>query len=161
MIKNTSDSEKTIKSTIASCKSDIWSYDRTAYYVNYANLSVLPIGSILDSYSDYFDNYLDTIKLDEKYRYAPARFAADYYGAPGLDFLVMYFAKIPSMFDFDKEYITVLKPDRLKDFSDLMLKYKKEVKESHDSPDDYEPFDEISSTTKAYTSTDSAQMIGI
>ena len=118
--------------------SDVWQIDNMELFCRYKN-NVFPIANILDDYRDYFeqDGFLEEISLDKKYYYSPARFAEDYYGTPDLDFLVMYFAKVTSLFEFNRKTIKVLSPERLRDVNRLIVKYKDVVKQSKENPTQY------------------------
>ena len=111
---------------------DTWSLDNLLMFCNYQKMSVLPDFSILDEYSDYLyqEDFLETVELDEKYYYSPQAFAEDYYGTADLDFLVLYFARIDSIFSFNRKKITVLKRERLADINRIIVKNKERIKEN-------------------------------
>jgi len=150
MIKNSSNSEKTIKTTIAEIPSDIWTIDKLQYYMNYNNIAILPESFLINDFDDYFENYLDEIDLDQKYFYSPSYFAEDYYGTPDVDFLVLYFAKIPTLFEFNKSKIKVLQSGKMKEINQIITKYKISVAESKDNPTKFAAINEVTSSTKAY-----------
>jgi len=139
MAHNNSNKEKTINSMIMNIPLDTWQIDNFNIYCDYKN-NLITIKNILDDYRDYFeqDGFIEEIELDKKFYYAPARFADFYYGTPDLDFLVMYFAKIDSLFDFNKKTIKVLSPERLNDVNKLIIKYKDVVEKSKQDPIKYE-----------------------
>jgi len=136
-MKNVSNGEKTIKSMMQYLTADTWSVDKFILYGNYNNEANLIVGNILDNYRDYFEQYLEEIDLDEKYYYQPAYFAEDYYGTPDLDFLVMYFAAIPTLFEFNVEKIKVLPKTRMTEITKLMNKYKDIVDDSYINPTEF------------------------
>jgi len=152
MAKNKSNQEKTIKTEMQMMKSDLWTIDSMSLYSNYLGQVILPNGLILDEYRDYFENLLETIELDERYYYSPTLFAEDYYGTPDLDFLVLYFAKMKSLFEFNTETISVLPNSSLVDINKLIVNCKDDVTSSRNSPDVYEKFDDIKPTSKSYLS---------
>jgi hypothetical protein len=151
-MKNKSDSDKTVVTMTADASDDTWSVDRVSKYVKYSGSHVLFIGTILDDYYDYFEKYLTDCSVDEKFYYSPAAFAENYYGTPGLDFLVMYFAGIPSLFDFDKPVIKVLPPERLTDVNQLIVAKKDEVESSKSDPESYSSLSEFTKVTQALSS---------
>ncbi len=138
MATNNSYKQPTLMTQIEQIPSDVWQIDNMELFCQYKN-NVFPIANILDDYRDYFeqDEFLEEIQLDKKYYYAPARFAEDYYGTPDLDFLVMYFAKVTSLFEFNRKTIKVLSPERLRDVNRLIVKYKDVVKQSKENPTQY------------------------
>ena len=152
MAKNSSASEKTIKDTLYAMSSDTWLIDNTVTYGNYANKSYIVDGNILDDYRDYFENYLVTVEVADRYFYSPSMFAEDYYGTPDLDFLVMYFANITTLFDFNQSSITVLDKSHLTDINKLIVNKKTAVSDSYSSPTDYieSPTVEITSDVVYY-----------
>ncbi len=119
---------------------DTWSLDNLLMFCNYQKMSVLPDFSILDEYSDYLyqEDFLETVELDETYYYSPQAFAEDYYGTADLDFLVLYFARIDSIFSFNRKKITVLKRERLADINRIIVKNKERIKENRSNPTLYQ-----------------------
>jgi len=150
MPKNSSNKEKTIKSSMRLMNSDFWTIDNFSLYMNYSGLAQLPDGFILDDFRDYFDQFLEEIDLNEEYYYSPSLFAHHYYGTADLDFLVLYFAKIPTMFEFNQPRIKVLPITALTDLNKLAVEYKQIVKSSKANPKEYLPFDELSESIKGY-----------
>ena len=55
MVKNFSSSQKTVKNTIVAAQNDTWVIDKILLYANYMNLSILPSGTVMDDYYDYFE----------------------------------------------------------------------------------------------------------
>lgn len=143
MASNISNNEKTLKTMFQVMDSDNWSIDRFILYSNY-NGNVMITGNILDNYRDYFEQFLITVDLDRKFYYQPMAFSNYYYGTPDLDFLVLYFASIPTLFEFNKEKIKILPKTKLEDIIRLANFYKENVEESRVNPTKYLP----SSTTE-------------
>jgi len=143
MPKNGSNIEKTIKNKMRLMAGDFWTVDNISLYSNYLDIAILPDGFILDSYKDYFEQYLEEIELKEEFHYSPTLFSEIYYGTPDLDFLVLYFAGIPSLFEFDSNKIKVLPITILTDLNKLIVVYKNTVKESKVNPTEYQQFDDI------------------
>ena len=113
-VKNVSSNEKTIKGMYQLLDSDNYTIDKFIYYCTYnGNEFQIQLGNILDNYRDYFDRFLIKMSVPEKFFYQPAAFAENYYGTPDLDFLVLYFAKMSSLFDFTQSEITVLPKDKI------------------------------------------------
>src|SRR5690554_1193887 len=110
MVRNPSNSQRTIKQEMVTIPSDMWTIDKLTKLVNYTGF-ILPDIIILDDYRDYFEQYLVTIPLEERYHYSPTLFAQEYYGTPDLDFLVLYFTKANTVFEFNTETINVLPID--------------------------------------------------
>ena len=139
MATNPSNKEKTIKTMVMQIPKDVWVLDNLETFCNYKNISILPSGWLLDDYRDYFEinGFIEEIDLDKKYYYAPAMFAEDYYGTPDLDFMVLYFAKKSSLFEFNTKKIKVLIPERLKDINKIILARKDELKAINDNPPIY------------------------
>ena len=137
-VKNVSSNEKTIKGMYQLLDSDNYTIDKFIYYCTYnGNEFQIQLGNILDNYRDYFDRFLIKMSVPEKFFYQPAAFAENYYGTPDLDFLVLYFAKMSSLFDFTQSEITVLPKDKILEINRLILKYKDDVKNSYDHPTEY------------------------
>ena len=150
MVKNFSSSQKTLKSVLQASQSDAWCIDRCILYGNYLDMSVLPDGLILDDYYDYFETLLKDVEVPEKYYYSPTGFAEYYYGDAQLDFLVLYFACIPTLFEFNKPVIKAFPPEYLKELNKLTTYKKKEVQESRSNPTEYKAFDDIVNQPQAY-----------
>jgi hypothetical protein len=150
MPKNQSNREKTIKSTMRALPGDFWSIDNISLYGNYNNIAMIPDGFILDNFRDHFEQYLEVIELKEEFFYSPTLFSEFYYGTPDLDFLVLYFAKIPTLFEFNKSRITVLPITALTDLNKVIIAYKNEVRNSKSNPTLYEPFSKIDSILEGY-----------
>jgi hypothetical protein len=151
MARNNSNNEKTVKSTLNIMSSDLWTIDNLSRYSNYKDIAMIPDGFVLDDFRDHFEaNYIEEIPLEEKYMYSPSLFSEYYYGTPDLDWLVMYFAKIPSLFEFNTPTIRVLSKTGLADLNKLMIEYKQEVFDSKNNPPAYEEIDAVELTEKAY-----------
>ena len=138
MAKNISSEKFTVKEELSALNSDIWCADRFLLYGNYLDKIILPDGSILDDFYDYFTNFLEEVELPERFYYQPAAFSENYYGTPDLDFLVLYFAQIPTLFEFNKKKIKVLPVTKLNELNQIAINYKLKVKNSYDNPIKYE-----------------------
>ena len=140
MATNHSNKASSVYEEFQSLSNDTWSLDNLLMFCNYQKMSVLPDFSILDEYSDYLyqEDFLETVELDEKYYYSPQAFAEDYYGTADLDFLVLYFARIDSIFSFNRKKITVLKRERLADINRIIVKNKERIKENRSNPTLYQ-----------------------
>lgn len=136
-VKNVSTKEKTIRGMAALFDSDAYVIDKCIMYGNYDGDFDVVVSNILDLYKPYFDMFLDEIEIDKKYFYQPAAFAEHYYGTPDLDFLVLYFAGMKSLFEFTREKIKVLPPTRLLDINRIFVEYKSAIKESYNNPTQY------------------------
>ena len=141
-ISNVSNKEKTIKSMYSSLDSDIYSIDKTLFYCNYSNRNdqagyVVQFEDILDNYRDYLETKLVDADVPKSMYYQPAAFAEMYYGTPDLDFLVLYFAKMVSLFEFKKSQIKVLPKAELLKINKLFIAYKSAVENSYKNPVDY------------------------
>ena len=150
MPRNNSNKEKTFKNKMRAMPGDFWVIDNISLYSNYLDIAILPDGLILDDYRDYFEQFLETIELDEKYHYTPTLFDYDYYGAAELDFLVLYFANMSSLFEFNTKTISVLPPTSLVDLNKLVVEYKNDVKNSKLNPIKYEEFPSIEINKKGF-----------
>ena len=150
MLTNKSNKEKTIKSELIASRGDAWKIDNFSLYSNYLGEVILPDGFILDEYRDYFDNLLQEIDLDEKYHYSPTLFAEDYYGTPDLDFIVLYFARMKTLFEFNTEKIKILPVSAMVDMNKLMVHYKEQVTQSRNNPPVYEEFDALEEVKQVY-----------
>jgi hypothetical protein len=150
MPKNNSNREKTFKNKMRAMPGDFWTIDQISLYSNYLDIAIMPDGFILDEFRDYFEQFLEEIPLEEKYHYSPSLFAHEYYGAAELDFLVLYFAKMSTIFDFNTKTINILPPTLLVDLNKLIVKYKKEIKNSKLNPIKYTGFDPIKSNEKGF-----------
>lgn len=139
MATNHSNKASSVYEEFQSLSNDTWSLDNLLMFCNYQTISILPDFSILDEYSDYLqqEDFIETVELDEKYYYSPQAFAEDYYGTADLDFLVLYFARIDSMFSFNRKKIRVLKRERLSDINRIIVKNKERVKENRSNPTVY------------------------
>lgn len=136
-VNNVSSKEKTIKGMYSLLESDTYTIDKVIKYCKYDNDIIVSFGNILDNYKDYFDQFLEEITLDPKFYYQPAAFAESYYGTPDLDFLVLYFANMTTLFQFNTKKIKVLPPSRLLEINRLFIEYKSIVKDSYSSPTEY------------------------
>lgn len=151
MAKNVSNEKFTVKEEIASAGSDIWCADRFILYGNYLGKIIIPDGSILDDFYDYFTNFLEEVELPTRFHYQPAAFSENYYGTPDLDFLVMYFAQIPTLLEFNKKKIKVLPVTKLNELNQIAINYKVKVKNSYDNPTEYKEIEAITiNKKKAY-----------
>lgn len=150
MIKNYSTSQKTFKATLSGAKTDIWALDRIITYSNYLDISLVPDGNILDDYYDYFETLLEEVEIPERFFYSPTAFSEYYYGDPGLDFLVLFFANIPTLFEFNKSKIRVLPINMLKELNKLIIYKKNEVEKSKESPTRYLAFNDITNQVQPY-----------
>ena len=140
MATNHSNKASSVYEEFQSLSNDTWSLDNLLMFCNYQKISILPDFSILDEYSDYLqqEDFIETVELDEKYYYSPQAFAEDYYGTADLDFLVLYFARIDSIFSFNRKKITVLKRERLADINRIIVKNKERIKENRNNPPLYQ-----------------------
>lgn len=137
MAKNASESETAVKEMYDKLPNDMWSIERGLHRCVYESASIVQLYTILDRYQSYLSQYLVEVDVDSKYYYSPSMFAEDYYGDPGLDYLVMYFANITTMFDFDKPKIKVLDAKRIRDINKLYTHYRTEIQENEKNPPDY------------------------
>ena len=134
MVSNVSNNDKTLKTMLMNLESDNYTIDKILLYCNYKNENIFSFGNILDDYRDYFEQYLVEVDVPKRFFYQPAAFAENYYGTPDLDFLVLYFAKIPTLFDFTKDKIKVLPNSRLLELNKLFVQYKTIVDKSYREP---------------------------
>lgn len=138
MVSNISNNENTLKSMLSVMNSDNYTIDKSILYCTYKNKdNIYQYTNILDNYRDYFEQYLVEMEVPKKFYYQPAAFAENYYGTADLDFLVLYFAKMTSLFEFTKPKIKVLPSSRLLEINRLFTEYKDEVKDSYNNPDEY------------------------
>ena len=136
--KNVSNREKTLKSMLAMMDSDNFTIDKCIEYCFYGNKDyAIAFNFILTNYRDYFDEYLTTVDVPSEYYYQPGRFAEMYYGTADLDWLVLYFANMTSLFEFNKPTISILPKSRLLDINTLMVQYRAEVEEYYTNPARY------------------------
>ena len=134
-VSNASSMQNTIKDMVDMMDRDNYTIDKTLTYCRYKTMSSqVVLGNILDNYRDYFEQFLIEEKLDKKYWNQPAYFAEDYYGTPDLDFIVLYFAKISTLFDFKKDKIKVLPRSRIPELNKLFVEYRTIVKNSYNNP---------------------------
>ena len=141
-VRNVSSDAKTVKGMFTLLENDNYSIDHILYYCKFKNSddktqSIVECGNILDNYRDYFDKYLITVDVAKKFYYQPAAFAENYYGTPDLDFLVLYFARMSTMFDFNKPKIKVIPRARLLEINRLFTEYQDDVKNSYNNPSEY------------------------
>ena len=136
-VKNNSESSRTVKGMWELMPADNWSLDRGLTYCCYNEASIVQDDFLLDKYYSYFEQFLIEIEVDEKYFYSPQLFANDYYGDPGLDYLVLYFAGMTSNFDFKKSKIKVLEYSHLKELNQLYTFYRKTIDASKVNPTVY------------------------
>ena len=152
--KNQSNNEKTIKSSLISMPNDFWTIDNISLYCNYLNAAILPDGFILDDYRDYFENFLVEIDVPEEYYYSPSLFSEIQYGTPDLDFLVMYFAGMTSLFEFNEPRIKFLPVTSLSDLNKLIVQRRNEIRQSKASPTLYTELASITLPPNGYIGTD-------
>ena len=136
-ISNVSNKEKTIKSMYSLLDSDIYSIDKALLYCKYDSDQIVQFENILDNYRDYLETRLIDADVPKSMYYQPAAFAEMYYGTPDLDFLVLYFARMVSLFDFKKSKIKVLPKAELLKVNKLFITYKKTVENSYKYPTEY------------------------
>jgi hypothetical protein len=141
-VKNASSNAKTVKEMLNAFPNDTWSIDKVLTYGIYDSGSAImevQIGNILDKYRSYLEysgnDYTDTIDVPEEYYYMPSSFANYFYGDPQLDFLVLYFAKIPTAMEFNKPKITVLKYSALDMLNRLLAKENADVVYTKSNPE--------------------------
>ena len=139
MATNSSEKQKTLYDMFQRFPSDIWTLDNLQTYCNYNNISIMPLNYILDDYKDYFEvnGFLKEVELPKKYWYSPAMFAYDTYGTADLDFMVLYFAKKTSIFEFNTKKIQILDPERIKDINRIIVANKEFIKENKKNPPKY------------------------
>jgi hypothetical protein len=148
--KNQSNNEKTVKTTLRTMPADFWTVDNVSLYCNYKDLIILPDGFILDEYRDYFENFLEEVDLGEQFHYSPSLFSQVYYGTPDLDFLVLYFAKIPTLFEFNQPKIRILPLTALLDLNKLIVESKQLIRDSKKDPTVYQELEEIKLPRKGF-----------
>jgi hypothetical protein len=141
--KNQSNNERTVKSTLRVIPADFWIIDNVTTFCNYKGSVVLPDGFILDEFRDYFENFLEDVDVPESFYYSPTLFSEVQYGTPDLDFLVLYFAKIPSMFEFNQPKIKFLPLTSLLDLNKLIVEYRTKVQSLKKNPTEYPEISEI------------------
>jgi hypothetical protein len=100
--------------------------------------------NIISDYRDYFDELLEEIDLDPKYHYQPMKFAEDTYGTPDLYFMVLYFANLTSLLDFNVPKIKILPASKIDIFLKLLTKYKNDIKANRESPDVFNQLPKLS-----------------
>jgi hypothetical protein len=122
-------------------------------HCNYLNAVILPDGFILDEYRDYFENFLIDINVPEEYYYSPTLFSENQYGTPDLDFLILYFAKMTSLFEFDKPTIKFLPVTSLSDLNKLIVENRLTVRNSKTNPLVYNKLEDIKLPIKGYLET--------
>ena len=150
MAKNVSTEKKTIKESLISFDSDLWCADRFILYSNYLDKTVIPDSNILDDYYDYFQGFLEEADVPEEFFYKPASFSEMFYGTPDLDFLVMYFAQIPTVLEFTQKKIKVLPITKLTEINQIAVVYKKKVEDSYKNPVKYEQISTLGEYKKNY-----------
>jgi len=136
-ITNISSNEKTVKNMFQVLPDDNYTIDKILYYCKYNSDVQVELGNILDNYRDYFEKYLIEMDIPENFYYQPAAFAENYYGTPDLDFIVLYFADMQTLFDFKKPRIKVLDKTRLLELNRLFVTYKERVSDSYNNPTQY------------------------
>lgn len=133
---NQSEKAKTLYDMFQSLPTDLWALDNLQTYCNYDDMSILPLATVLDDYIDYFEvnGFLKEVDLPKKYWYSPAAFALDTYGTSDLDFMVLYFAKKTSLFEFNTKKIRILDPEHIKDINRIIVANKDYIKENITNP---------------------------
>lgn len=135
---NISNREKTVKTMFSLLEDDSYTIDKTLFYCYYKSTDkMVELGNVLDNYRDYFELYLVDADVPEEMYYQPAMFAEKYYGTADLDFLVLYFAKMVSLFEFRVPKIKVLPKSRILEINKLFTQYKKDVSGSYKNPQIY------------------------
>lgn len=140
-IKNASSGATTVKSMMQEFPNDAWSIDHALYFGIYNNgeaIMQVQDGILLDRFRAFFEDptngYIDTVTVPEDCYYMPSLFAERYYGDAQLDFLVLYFAKIPSALEFDKPSITVLRYDAISLINTMFVRYRSAIEDSKANP---------------------------
>lgn len=133
-VSNVSSNEKTLKNMLTVIPDDNYTIDKTLLYCKYESDTQVELGNILDIYRDYFEKFLITMDIPEKFYYQPAAFSENYYGTPDLDFVVLYFANMTSLFEFNKPKIKVLDKTRLLELNRLFVAYNNQVTDSYNNP---------------------------
>jgi hypothetical protein len=152
--RNQSNNEKTLKSTLLTMQNDFWTIDNVSMYCNYLNRVILPDGFILDEYRDYFENFLIEVNVSEEYYYSPSLFSEVQYGTPDLDFLIMYFAKMSSLFEFNQPKIKILPLSSLTDLNKLIVQNKFNIRQSRTNPTTYNKLAKINIPERGYIETE-------
>jgi hypothetical protein len=153
MVTNKSNSTKTINEYILQKNIDIWSLDRLTKYINYKNQIYVPNYTLLDKYYSFFENVLIDVPLESKYYYSPTLFSEDYYGTPDLAFLILYFSKTFSLFNFNKPVIKMLPQSYLNEINKLMINSEKEISENRNNTPVYNEMTPIRNIDKVFDST--------
>jgi len=153
--RNQSNKEKTIKTTLITMQNDFWTIDNVMLNCNYLDAVILPDGFILDEYRDYFENFLVDIDVPEEYHYSPSLFSEIQYGTPDLDFLILYFAKMTSLFDFNQPTIKFLPITSLSDLNKLIVESRVIIRNSRTNPTVYNRLEQIKLPIKGYFETGS------
>jgi len=159
MPKNGSNTEKTVKNRMRSMTGDFWTIDNISLYSNYRDIAIIPDGFILDEYRDHFEQYLEDIELKEEFHYSPTLFSEVFYGTPDLDFLVLYFAGISTLFEFNTKTIKFLPITALTDLNKLIVQNKNIVRDSKENPTEYQQFDELASSVSGYIDVGSRNIV--
>jgi hypothetical protein len=157
--RNQSNNEKTLKTTLLTMQNDFWTIDNVSMYCNYLNRAIMPDGFILDEYRDYFENFLVEVNVSEEYYYSPSLFAEVQYGTPDLDFLIMYFAKISSLFDFNQPRIKMLPISSLTDLNKLIVQNKLNIRQSKIDPKTYNRLAKINIPERGFIETKNLNII--
>ena len=147
---NSSNRSKTVKTMYESMSNDSWTIDKVLLYANYNDKVAVPYRTILEGYYDYFSQFLEDASVPKKYYYLPSGFAEYYYGTPDLDFLVLYFAQMTSLFEFNKPTIKVLPKTKLTELNKLLVEYKKTVENSKGNPAEFIKSPEVEATKHYY-----------
>lgn len=148
--RNQSNNEATIKSTLRAMPGDFWTVDSVSMFCNYKDSVMLPDGFILDEYRDYFEQYLVEVDVAEEYYYSPSLFSEVQYGTPDLDFLVLYFARMTSLFEFKQPRIKFLPVTMLSDLNKLIVQSRQEVRDSKLNPKEYAELEAIRLPNRGY-----------
>lgn len=147
---NASSEEKTIRTRYDALSNDSWTIDKFLYYANYQDKIKLPYQTILENYDDYFSEFLEEVNVPSRFYYSPTGFSEYYYGTPDLDFLILYFARMTTLFEFTQPKIKVLPRTKLIELNKLIVKYKYNVEESKKNPSTYIKSPEVEVVKKAY-----------
>lgn len=140
-IVNNSSKATTIKNMIDLFPSDNWTITKALGFCCYDGIVDIQDEFILDKYYNYLKDFLIEVDVDPKYYYAPQTFAKDYYGDPKLDFLVLYFAGMTTIFEFKRPKIKVLDYTHLPDINRIFTKYSDYITESRENPKVYKSTD--------------------
>jgi len=135
---NMSYNEKTIKGMFSMMSTDNYSIDSLTEYCQYKTPQFdIAYKNILDDYREYFNDKLIEIDVDKKFYYSPSYFAYNYYGTPDLDWAVLYFSNITTLYHFNKPKIKILPREKLLELNKIMVENKAIINRSYLSPTRY------------------------